>query len=155
MAVTALLLQDLGLDVCGLAEIRCCYPPVAPAIAPCLWYKFEVEWGLSQERKHMVVEWLRFRVDEPLRDQFVREDEAIWTAVLSRYSGFLKKEVWISADNLEEIIAVIHWETYELWQSIPQNVLDETEAAFQAAMGEGTYELLEGKKYQVRKVTQG
>ncbi|MGF1498637.1 MAG: TIGR03792 family protein [Elainellaceae cyanobacterium] len=102
----------------------------------------------------MVVEWLHFRVDESLREKFVREDDAIWTATLSQYPGFIKKEVWISHENLEEVITVLHWETFEQWQAVPPDVLEETEAAFQAAMGEGTYELLESKKYQVRKVTQ-
>ena len=98
----------------------------------------------------MVIEWLKFTVSSELREQFVQKDAEIWTSVLATYPGFLGKEVWISPERLEEIIAVIRWQSLEQWQAIPTQVLDETEARFLEAMG-STYKLIEASQYQVRK----
>ncbi|NJO41236.1 MAG: TIGR03792 family protein [Cyanobacteria bacterium CRU_2_1] len=98
----------------------------------------------------MEIEWLKFRVDPELREQFVQRDADIWTPVLAQYPGFIRKEVWISPDDLSEVVEVIHWETFEQWQAIPSDVLEQTEAEFAAAMG-NTYELISGVRYQVRK----
>ena len=99
----------------------------------------------------MVIEWLKFQVKPELREQFVQKDAEIWTGVLSQYPGFLGKEVWISPDNLAEVVAVIRWESLEAWKSIPADVLKATEARFAAAMGEGTQAIVEAGQYQVRK----
>ncbi|NJR38961.1 MAG: TIGR03792 family protein [Leptolyngbyaceae cyanobacterium CSU_1_4] len=98
----------------------------------------------------MVIEWLKFTVVAELREQFVQRDAEIWTPVLAQYSGFLSKEVWISPERLDEVIAVIRWQSLEQWQAIPTSVLDETEARFLEAMG-NTYKLIEASPYQVRK----
>ncbi|MEM7773218.1 MAG: TIGR03792 family protein [Cyanobacteria bacterium P01_E01_bin.6] len=99
----------------------------------------------------MVIEWLQFWVQEDLREQFVQLDEEIWTAALSQYSGFLGKEVWISSDNLNEVIAVIRWDSTDSWYSIPQADLQTIDAEFTDAMGSGTFNLLDSKPYQIRK----
>jgi uncharacterized protein (TIGR03792 family) len=99
----------------------------------------------------MVIEWLQFRVQEDLREQFVRLDEEIWTAALSQYDGFLGKEVWISAEDLAEVIAVIRWENSESWYAIPDSELQKVDTQFNEAMGEETFELVSSKAYQVRK----
>jgi len=98
----------------------------------------------------MDVEWLRFRVDDGYREQFVQHDNAIWTAALSRYPGFLGKEVWIDPNNDAEVITVIRWNSFEEWQAVPQSILSETETTFSEAMGD-TYELLESRHFQARK----
>lgn len=98
----------------------------------------------------MVIEWLKVRVSPELREQYVQKDAAIWTAALSKYPGFLSKEVWISSDNLAEVVLVIHWETFEQWQAIPAANLEQIEAEFKQAMGD-TYTIVESAKYQVRK----
>ncbi len=98
----------------------------------------------------MVIEWLKFTVSPELREQFVQKDAEIWTPFLAAYPGFLKKELWISPDHLEEVIIVTHWQSLEQWQAIPANALDENEARFSEAMG-NTYKLVEASKYQVRK----
>lgn len=98
----------------------------------------------------MVVEWLKFQVSPEFREQFVQKDAEIWTVFLSQYSGFLNKEVWISPDQLDEVVTVIYWETLEQWQAIPPEELDKVEAQFNAAMA-GAYELVESSRYQVRK----
>lgn len=98
----------------------------------------------------MVIEWLKVRVSPELRERYVQKDAEIWTTALSKYPGFLNKEVWISSDNLAEVILVIHWETFEQWQAIPAADLERVEAEFQQAMGD-TYTIVESAKYQVRK----
>ncbi len=99
----------------------------------------------------MVIEWLQFRVQEELREQFVQLDADIWTAALARYSGFLGKEVWISPENLDEVITVIRWDSTESWYSIPSADLVAIDDAFSEAMGHDTYELIASTQYQVRK----
>ena len=99
----------------------------------------------------MEIEWLKVHVDPELREQFVQQDDEIWTPVLARYPGFLGKEVWISPDNLSEVILVIHWNSFEEWQAIPTEELEQAEAAFSQAMGD-TYEIVESTRYQVRKI---
>lgn len=98
----------------------------------------------------MVIEWLKFTVTPEQREQFVQKDAEIWTPVLASYPGFLNKEVWISPDRLDEVVLVIRWESLEQWQAVPVDVLEQTEARFAAAV-EGTYEMVEATKYQVRK----
>lgn len=102
----------------------------------------------------MEIEWLKFQVAPEQREQFVQKDEEIWTATLAQYSGFLSKETWISPEDLAEVILVVHWASFEAWQSVPTQVLDQAEARFRQAMGD-TYKLIEGKRYQVRKRIQG
>lgn len=99
----------------------------------------------------MVIEWLKFRVTPELREKFVQKDDEIWTATLSRYPGFIRKEVWISPDRLDEAIVVIHWESMEAWKSVPAEVLADTDARFTAAMGAGNQEIVDAAGYQVRK----
>jgi uncharacterized protein (TIGR03792 family) len=98
----------------------------------------------------MVIEWLKFTVSTELREQFVQTDAEIWTSVLAEYPGFLNKEIWISPERLDEVIAVIRWQSLEQWQAIPTTVLDETESRFSEAMG-SSYKLVETSQYQVRK----
>lgn len=98
----------------------------------------------------MTIEWLKFRIDPELRERFVQKDAEIWTPFLAQQAGFIGKEVWISPDDLSEVIQVIHWESFEQWQAISPEELDRVEAEFAAVMG-NTYELLESKHYQVRK----
>jgi uncharacterized protein (TIGR03792 family) len=100
----------------------------------------------------MTIEWLKFRISPELRERFVQQDAAIWTPFLAQYPGFISKEVWISPDDLSEVVQVIHWESFEQWQAIPAADLQRVEAEFAAAMGE-SYELIESKQYQVRKRT--
>jgi len=99
----------------------------------------------------MVVEWLRVRVVPELREQYVQKDEEIWTTALSTYPGFLGKEVWISPDDLAEVIVIVRWASFDEWHSIPPEALEQVEAQFNAAMGEGTHEIVESVGYQVRK----
>ncbi|NJR67131.1 MAG: TIGR03792 family protein [Leptolyngbyaceae cyanobacterium CRU_2_3] len=98
----------------------------------------------------MVIEWLKIRVDSEKREEYVKQDAEIWTAALSKYPGFLSKEVWISPENLSEVVLVIHWESFEKWHAIPLEELERIEAKFAQVMGT-SYELIEATGYQLRK----
>jgi uncharacterized protein (TIGR03792 family) len=99
----------------------------------------------------MVIEWLKFQVPEALRETFIQQDEAIWTAALAQYPGFMGKEVWLTVDNPNEVVCVIQWASWDAWKSIPVAVLDATEQQFSAQMGEQNYKLVESTAYQLRK----
>ena len=101
----------------------------------------------------MVIEWLQFTVDSESREQFVREDEKIWTAALATYPGFLGKEVWIAPKTSDRVIFTIRWQTREQWKSIPVKDLMAIEKDFSTVMKEKgiEYKMIESKEYQVRK----
>jgi uncharacterized protein (TIGR03792 family) len=107
----------------------------------------------NNPQQSMVIEWLKFNVSPDLREQFIQKDDEIWTTTLSGYPGFLSKEIWISPDNLMEVIQVIRWSSFEAWQSIPEEELQQVEARFNEAIG-NTYQLVESIRYQVRKFSQ-
>lgn len=99
----------------------------------------------------MVIEWLKMEVAEALRETFIQKDEEIWTAALSKYPGFMGKEVWISSDKPQEVVLVIQWATMAAWKSIPAEELAAIEQRFSRQVGEGTYKLVEASAYQLRK----
>lgn len=101
----------------------------------------------------MVIEWLKVNVAPELREQYLQKDDEIWTSALSRYPGFLSKEVWISPDDLAELVLVIRWETFEQWKAIPAEDLQRIDAEFIAAMGD-TNRIVASSRYQVRRVSQ-
>ena len=101
----------------------------------------------------MVIEWLKFTVDPQGREQFIQKDEAIWTANLSTYSGFLGKEVWIEPDAPNKVIFTIRWQTRQQWKSIPLKDLVAIEKNFSMIMGKMNikYKMVESKEFQIRK----
>ncbi|MGD1920555.1 MAG: TIGR03792 family protein [Pleurocapsa sp.] len=101
----------------------------------------------------MVIEWLKFTVDSESREQFIQKDEAIWTANLATYPGFLGKEVWIEPNAPNRVIFTIRWQTREQWKSIPVKDLMAIEKEFSTVMGkmEIEYKMIESKEFQIRK----
>ena len=101
----------------------------------------------------MVIEWLKFTVDQDSREQFIQQDEAIWTAALSTYPGFLGKEVWIEPNAPDKVIFTIRWHTRQQWKSIPRSDLVDIEKNFSIAMKKMNikYKMVESKEYQIRK----
>lgn len=101
----------------------------------------------------MVIEWLKFDVNSDSREEFIQQDEKIWTAALSNYPGFLGKEVWIEPNAPAKVIFTIRWQTRELWKSISLEDLVEVEKKFSAVMKEMNirYKMIESKEYQIRK----
>ncbi|MEB3289317.1 MAG: TIGR03792 family protein [Leptolyngbya sp.] len=98
----------------------------------------------------MVIEWLTFVVPPQHRETFIRIDHDIWTSALSQYPGFLSKEVWISPDLNDQVIAVIRWQTREQWKAIPEADLAAIDQRFQATLG-APYRLIDAREYQVRR----
>lgn len=101
----------------------------------------------------MVIEWLKFRVDSQSREKFIQKDEAVWTASLATYPGFLGKEVWIEPNEPDKVVFTIRWQTREQWKSIPTKDLSEIEQQFSTAMKKMNinYKMIESKEYQIRK----
>ena len=98
----------------------------------------------------MVIEWLKVKVPIELREKYVQKDAEIWTATLSKYPGYVGKEIWFNPKDESELIMVIHWETKEAWESIPASVLAEADRQFNEAMGQ-LFPFVEEGEYQVRK----
>ncbi len=101
----------------------------------------------------MVVEWLKFTVDPQGREQFIQKDEAVWTANLATYPGFLGKEVWIEPDAPNKVIFTIRWQTRQQWKSIPMKDLVAIEKEFATVMEKMNikYKMTESKEFQIRK----
>ena len=101
----------------------------------------------------MVIEWLKFRVDPDSREQFIQQDEAIWTAALATYPGFLGKEVWIEPQAANNVIFTIRWQTRQQWKSIPASDLAKIEQRFSQAMKQRkiSYKMIESQEFQIRK----
>lgn len=98
----------------------------------------------------MVIELLKFKMNPAVRESFIQKDEEIWTTALTKYPGFLGKEVWINPNDKSEVVIVVQWETREQWKSIPQTDLDAIESKFDRSL-EFTYEMVESSEYQMRK----
>nr|WP_293109305.1 TIGR03792 family protein [Okeania sp. SIO2F4] len=45
----------------------------------------------------MIIEWLQFKIEENLKEEFLQKDREIWTSFLALQMGFLRKEVWLDS----------------------------------------------------------
>ncbi|MGB5633571.1 MAG: TIGR03792 family protein [Waterburya sp.] len=101
----------------------------------------------------MVIEWLKFDVDAEVREQFIQQDEKIWTTSLSTYPGFLGKEVWIEPNAPRKVVFTIRWQTREQWKSIPIQDLANIDQKFSAVMNKMNinYQMTASKEFQIRK----
>ena len=79
----------------------------------------------------MVVEFLTFRVEPAERDEWLEVEARTWSRFLEQQPGFVRKEIWLSADDPTAVHAVIHWRDRESWKAIPDSEL----AAVDAEMG--------------------
>ena len=66
----------------------------------------------------MVIEFLTFRVPVEKREKWKLLDSEVWTRFLSAQEGFVKKELWQSPENEDELHAVIWWEDKASWAAI-------------------------------------
>ncbi|AKG20236.1 TIGR03792 family protein [Calothrix sp. 336/3] len=98
----------------------------------------------------MVIEQLKVKVPPNMREKYIQVDAEIWTTALSRYPGFLSKEVWINPNDNTEIVMVIKWETRKQWKAIPEAELAAIDAQFTKVLGTA-YPLTESSEFQVRK----
>lgn len=102
----------------------------------------------------MVIEWLKIQVVPELREKYIQKDEEIWTRALSKFPGYIGKQVWIDPKNSDKVVLVIHWKNREAWKAIPAKDLAAIEGQFVQQMGKDTYKIIEEGEYQVRKFPQ-
>jgi uncharacterized protein (TIGR03792 family) len=84
----------------------------------------------------MVVEFLTFEVAPDDRQRWLDLEEQHWSRFLERQPGFVRKEMWVPADDESKVHAVIWWESLELWRAVPAHGL----AAVAEAMGDDEIE---------------
>ncbi len=72
----------------------------------------------------MVIEMLTFDVPPSDLDDWLQVEETNWSRFLEAKDGFVRKEMWRSADDDGKVHAVIWWESMEQWKAIPQAELD-------------------------------
>ncbi|MBD1821702.1 TIGR03792 family protein [Cyanobacteria bacterium FACHB-DQ100] len=101
----------------------------------------------------MVIEWLKVKVPLELRETYIQKDAEIWTETLSKYPGYVGKEIWFNPKDDTDLIMVIYWQTKDAWKGIPASVLEETDRRFTAAMGQ-SFPFAEEGEYQVRKFSE-
>ena len=83
------------------------------------------------KNKKYPVEHLIFNVANTSRlNDFIDLDEKIWTYELSKFKGFISKEVWINDNNPGEVHTILIWETMDEWKSIPLEKLKEIDDKF-------------------------
>lgn len=93
----------------------------------------------------MVIEKLTFKVDRDDREAWLSIEEQTWSRYLEQRPGFVKKEIWVDPENPDEIIAMIWWESKELWYTIPQSDIERVDAKMGTWFREGvmrTYEVI-------------
>lgn len=79
----------------------------------------------------MVVEFLTFEVPVGELRAWLAVEARHWSTFLERQPGFVRKEMWRSADDPTKVHAVIWWTSLEQWRSVPADEL----AAVAEAMG--------------------
>jgi uncharacterized protein (TIGR03792 family) len=72
----------------------------------------------------MVIEMLTFDVPTDQLEAWLPVEEANWSRFLEAQDGFVRKEMWRSADDPTKVHAIIWWESMEQWKAIPQADLD-------------------------------
>ncbi|NEP07540.1 MAG: TIGR03792 family protein, partial [Okeania sp. SIO4D6] len=97
----------------------------------------------------MIIEWLQFKIEDSLKEEFLQKDREIWTSFLALQMGFLKKEVWLDSYRGNAVMVVVYWESREQWKSISQVLLEETESKFREGLGMENYSLLDSREYEV------
>lgn len=100
--------------------------------------------------KPYAVEELVFKMKESYIDTFIQIDHDIWTAMLSKYKGFVRKENWVNREK-GEITSVIYWSSLEEWKQIPAADLEKTQSEFDNAVGAKNYEFVAAPHEQNQK----
>lgn len=96
----------------------------------------------------MLIEQKRIRVRPDLLDRFLALDAEVWTASLAREPGFLGKESWVTADNPDEVVLVVRWQSRGHWQGVSRERQDDLTRAFARELPAG-WEELETRVYEV------
>jgi len=85
-----------------------------------------------------------------LRERFAQVDFEVWSAFLQQQAAFVRKEVWIDADDNGQVVVAIEWSDRDRWKSIPQAQIAERTREFDDRFGH-PYELVASREFQVRK----
>ena len=72
----------------------------------------------------MVIEFLTFEVPPHKLSEWLDIEAQHWSRFLERQDGFVRKEMWRSADDPSAVHAVIWWESMAQWKAIPHAELD-------------------------------
>lgn len=100
------------------------------------------------------IEQLHFTVNPNTVEKFIELDYEIWTKMLSKQEGFVRKELWVSKNNTCEIFTITYWRDIKYWKKIDKKILEENGKKFASLLGEDNFKfnapLHEGnQKYQV------
>ncbi|MEM7287210.1 MAG: TIGR03792 family protein [Actinomycetota bacterium] len=77
----------------------------------------------------MVVEMLSFDVDPQVRGAWLEADARVWTAFLETCDGFVRKEVWVDADDEgAPVRVVIWWGSMAQWKAVGPEAVAEADA---------------------------
>lgn len=85
------------------------------------------------------IEQLHFTVKPDMIERFIELDTEIWTKKLSKYEGFVKKEIWVSDDIKGEVYTLTYWAEMANWAAIDAGELAKTAKKFDTAMGSENY----------------
>ena len=76
----------------------------------------------------MVIELLKFNIPRDEYEHFVERNEAVWTAGLRAHAGFVRHEILRDRSSPEDVYISIYWESWEAWQSFPQDRIQALDA---------------------------
>jgi uncharacterized protein (TIGR03792 family) len=76
----------------------------------------------------MIIEFLTFSIPEGEGDDFVRRNEAVWTAELRRQPCFIRHEIWRNRINPQVFYIVIYLKNYETLQQFPAEKIPQLDA---------------------------
>ncbi len=86
---------------------------------------------------HYALEQLHFTVIPENVERFLSLDTEIWTKNLSKYDGFIKKEVWVN--DTGDVYTFTYWRDLACWKALDSDELSRLQAAFDEAMGKDNY----------------
>lgn len=124
-------LRKLRASILGwlLAALMLLHPPVAAAVPP------EATPAATAGPASMpaeVVEQLRLRVPIEARQAWLIAEQASWEPWLRRQPGFLGRDLYWDPERQEGVL-LIRWASQQAWDAIPQEQIDEVQAAFEAS----------------------
>ncbi len=105
-----------------------------------------------------VIEQLHFTVKPELIEKFIEFDAKIWTALLARQAGFIKKELWVGCSG--NVYTNTYWKSLQHWQVIDKSLLEKTQNIFDDEIGKENYVFnkplhVENQKVKVMEFTKG
>jgi uncharacterized protein (TIGR03792 family) len=91
--------------------------------------------SLQKLTRPVAVEQLVFSMDPAEITRWIELDDQIWTSILSRCRGYIRKEIWQSFDHPDEVTSVVYWASYDQWKAIDPSLLKATCERFDRQFG--------------------